>query len=95
MLGAELPALPEDVAKEVKAYFDNLTVWLEHVLESGAKARLVELGSSVETEAATLASLVYGAMLAARVYGNAALFKDVTQGAVERLFKPRKRARAV
>jgi TetR/AcrR family transcriptional repressor of nem operon len=94
MLGAELPSLPDEVAKEVKRYFDNLTAWVEHVLKSGAKNDLVKLGSSVQTEAATLVSLVYGAMLAARAYGNAALFKDVTDGAIERLAKPRKRARS-
>ncbi|MFP6562493.1 TetR/AcrR family transcriptional regulator [Paraburkholderia sp. B3] len=93
MLGAELPSLPEDVAQGVKAFFDSLTAWLEQVLESGVKSDLVKLDSSVYTEAATLVSLVYGAMLAARAYGSVALFKDVTGGAVERLVKPRKRAR--
>src|SRR5215469_1316072 len=93
MLGAELPALPEEVAQVVKAFFDNLTAWLEQVFESGVKNDLIKLDSSVQTEAATLVSLVYGAMLAARASGNVALFKDVTEGAVERLVKPRKRAR--
>jgi Transcriptional regulator len=37
MLGVELPSLPEEVASEVKPFFDNLTAWLEQVLESGAK----------------------------------------------------------
>jgi TetR/AcrR family transcriptional regulator, transcriptional repressor for nem operon len=100
MLGAELPALPEEVAKEVKVFFDNLTAWMEQVLASGLKNGLVKLASPVQTEAATLVSLVYGAMLAARAYGGVALFKDVTGSAVERLLeqpekaeqKPRKRA---
>ncbi len=94
MLGAELPSLPEEVAKEVKAFFDNLAGWLEQVLESGVKNDLVKLDSSVQTEAATLVSLVYGAMLAARAYGAVTLFKDVTDGAIERLVKPRKRTRS-
>jgi TetR/AcrR family transcriptional regulator, transcriptional repressor for nem operon len=94
MLGAELPALPEEVAQEVKTFFYNLTAWLEQVLESGVKNDLVKLAAPVQTEAATLVSLVYGAMLAARAYGNAALFKDVTDAAVERLVKPRKRSRS-
>lgn len=94
MLGAELPSLPEEVAQVVKAFFDNLTSWLEQVLESGVESDLIKLDSSVQTEAATLVSLVYGAMLAARAYGNVALFKDVTDGAVERLVKPRKRTRS-
>lgn len=97
MLGAELPSLPEEVANEVKPFFDNLTAWLEQVLESGAKNDLLKLDSPVRTEAATLVSVVYGAMLAARAYGaygNTALFKEVTDGAVERLVHPRKRTRS-
>ena len=93
-LGAELPSLPEDVADGVKAFFDNLTSWLEQVLESGVKGGLIKLDASVQSEAATLVSLVYGAMLAARAYANVALFKEVTEGAVERLVKPRKRTRS-
>lgn len=88
MLGAELPVLPEDVAQEVRAHFANLTVWLEGVLEAGVKSRQFKLTESVEDEAATLVSLVYGAMLAARAYGDAALFKTVTGQAMARLVKP-------
>jgi TetR/AcrR family transcriptional regulator, transcriptional repressor for nem operon len=88
MLGTELPTLPDEVAQEVKAFFDNLTAWVEHVLVSGTNGNLIKLDTSVQTEAATLVSLVYGAMLAARAYGNAELFKAVTEGAVERLVKP-------
>lgn len=94
MLGAELPSLPEEVAQGVKTFFDNLTSWLEQVLESGVKGGLIKLDSSVQSEASTLVSLVYGAMLAARAYANVALFKEVTEGAVERLVKPRKGARS-
>jgi TetR/AcrR family transcriptional regulator, transcriptional repressor for nem operon len=94
MLGAELPSLPEEVAQGVKAFFDNLTSWLEQVFEAGVKNGLLKLDSPVQTEAATLVSLVYGAMLGARAYGDVALFKSVTEGAVERLVKPRKRTRS-
>ncbi|KER72916.1 TetR family transcriptional regulator [Burkholderia cepacia] len=92
MLGAELPALPDDVARAVKAHFDDLAAWLVRVLEAGVKDGIVQPGVSVPTEAATFVSLVYGAMLAARAYGNAGMFRDVTGGAVERLAVPRKRA---
>lgn len=95
MLGAELPALPDEVAQEVRAHFEDLTAWLEPVLESAAKDKLIKLGAPVQTEAATFVSLVYGAMLAARAYGNAALFKEVTDSAIERLVKPGKRTRSV
>ncbi|MCA8272776.1 TetR/AcrR family transcriptional regulator [Burkholderia sp. AU30280] len=91
MLGAELPALPDEVARAVKAHFDDLAAWLVRVLEAGVKDGIVQPGVSVQTEAATFVSLVYGAMLAARAYGNAGMFRDVTGGAVERLAVPRKR----
>lgn len=94
MLGAELPSLPAEVAQGVKTFFDNLTSWLEQVLESGVKGGIIKLDSSVHAEAATLVSLVYGAMLAARAYANVELFKQVTEGAVERLAKPHKRTRS-
>ncbi|VWB07459.1 TetR family transcriptional regulator [Burkholderia lata] len=92
MLGAELPALPDEVARAVKAHFDDVAAWLVRVLEAGVKDGVVQPGVSVQTEAATFVSLVYGAMLAARAYGNAGMFRDVTGGAVERLAMPRKRA---
>ncbi|KVR63723.1 TetR family transcriptional regulator [Burkholderia cepacia] len=92
MLGAELPALPDEVARAVKAHFDDLAAWLVRVLEAGVKDGIVQPDVSVQTEAATFVALVYGAMLAARAYGNAGLFRDVTGGAVERLVVPRKRA---
>ncbi|VWD01045.1 TetR family transcriptional regulator [Burkholderia lata] len=92
MLGAELPALPDEVARAVKAHFDDIAAWLVRVLEAGVKDGVVQPGVSVQTEAATFVSLVYGAMLAARAFGNAGMFRDVTGGAVERLAVPRKRA---
>lgn len=92
MLGAELPALPDEVARAVKAHFDDLAAWLVRVLEAGVKDGIVQPDVSVQTEAATFVALVYGAMLAARAYGNTGMFRDVTGGAVERLAVPRKRA---
>ncbi|KUY68586.1 TetR family transcriptional regulator [Burkholderia cepacia] len=92
MLGAELPALPDEVARAVTAHFDDLAAWLVRVLEAGVKDGIVQPDVSVQTEAATFVALVYGAMLAARAYGNAGMFRDVTGGAVERLAVPRKRA---
>jgi len=94
MLGAELPALPDEVAREVRAYFAHLTAWLEPVLESAAKGKRIKLVASVQVEAATLVSLIYGAMLAARAYGGAALFKAVSDGAIDRLAAPRRSAKS-
>jgi TetR/AcrR family transcriptional regulator, transcriptional repressor for nem operon len=85
MLGAELPALPDDVALEVRAHFENIAKWLEHVLESGAQSGQFQLKGSAKSEAQTLVSIVYGAMLAARAYGHTELFIDVTNDAIARL----------
>jgi TetR/AcrR family transcriptional regulator, transcriptional repressor for nem operon len=93
-LGAELPALPDEVAQAVRAHFGDITAWLERALASGEKAGTITLTSSVQTEAATFVSLIYGAMLAARAYGNSAVFKTVADNALERLLKPRKRSRS-
>ncbi|QRN53345.1 TetR/AcrR family transcriptional regulator [Dyella caseinilytica] len=85
MLGAELPALPDDVAQEVRAYFVNFDQWLEDVLESGVKSKQLKLRSTVKSEAKTLVSLIYGAMLAARAFGDTAFFKDVADNAIAQL----------
>jgi TetR/AcrR family transcriptional regulator, transcriptional repressor for nem operon len=87
MLGAELPVLPEEVAQEVHGHFDNVAKWLENVLEAGAQSGQFQLNGSAKSEAAMLMSVVYGAMLTARIYGNAELFKRVTDDAVARLVR--------
>ncbi|GLQ48941.1 TetR/AcrR family transcriptional regulator [Dyella flava] len=88
MLGAELPALPDEVAQEVRAYFENFDKWLEEVLASGAKSKQLKLRGTAKSEAKLLVSLIYGAMLAARAYGNAELFKDVANDAIAQLSRP-------
>lgn len=54
---------------------------------------LIKLGAPAQTEAAMFVSIVYGAMLSARAFGNAGLFKEVTDYAVAKLVKPRKAPR--
>jgi TetR/AcrR family transcriptional regulator, transcriptional repressor for nem operon len=87
MLGAELPTLPEEVAQEVRAHFETVATWLEHVLDEGSQRHQLQLKESAKSEAATLVSLVYGAMLTARVYRDTAYFKHVTDDAVARLVR--------
>ena len=85
MLGAELSTLPDELAREVKGHFENVSRWLEGVLEAGVRSGQLTFSATVRSEAETLLSLVYGAMLTARAYGGAALFKSVSQQAVDRL----------
>lgn len=93
MLGTELPALPDDVAEEVKAHFSDLTAWLEYVLATGVKAKQFKLDADVPTEAITFLSTVYGAMLVTRVSGTPALFGVILENAVSKLTTTRKQAR--
>lgn len=87
MLGAELPTLPDEVAQEVRTHFEDVARWLEHVLASGAENHQLQLKGTAKAEAETFVSLVYGAMLAARAYGNTRLFREVTNDAIERLIR--------
>ncbi|HTV83923.1 MAG TPA: TetR/AcrR family transcriptional regulator [Dyella sp.] len=85
MLGAELPALPEDVAQEVSAYFRNFDKWLEDVLEEGAKSHQLHFKGTAKSETKMLISLIYGAMLAARAHGDPGLFKEVASNSIAQL----------
>jgi TetR/AcrR family transcriptional regulator, transcriptional repressor for nem operon len=88
MLGAELPTLPDEVASEVRAHFEEVETWLEAAIEAGVEAEQLQFKGTAKSEAATLVSLVYGAMLTARAHGTAALFSTVTHEAVARLVRP-------
>lgn len=88
MLGAELPTLPDEVASEVRAHFEDVEKWLENVLDAGIQANQLQFKGAAKSEASTLVSLVYGAMLTARAYGTAALFSDVMHDAIARLVRP-------
>jgi TetR/AcrR family transcriptional repressor of nem operon len=85
MLAAELPMIPEEIAQEVRRYFDDLTAWIAKVLESGVAQGKFRLRDSAHVEAQTLMSTVHGAMLTARVLGGAASFEAVSSVAIHRL----------
>ena len=85
MLGAEVPFLEADVAKAVGEYFASIVGWLENLLAEGAAAGSLHLSASAQDEAATLVSLVYGAVLVARASRNPAHYKQATRAAVARL----------
>lgn len=85
MLGAELPAIPREVADEVRGHFLDLTSWLADVLKEGAIGGTFSLRSDAESEAMALMAAVHGGMLAARVYGDPEAFATVVQQAVRQL----------
>jgi TetR/AcrR family transcriptional repressor of nem operon len=85
MLGAEAPFLDKDVAEAAGEYFASITSWLEELLTAGAACGEFHLRGPEQGEAATLVSLIYGALLVARATRNPAHFKQVTSAAVARL----------
>ena len=85
LLASELPALPPEVAIEVRAYFRFLSSWLTKVMERGAQLGTFKFAGSAELEAETFMATVHGAMLSARAYGNPALFGTILTPTVQRL----------
>ena len=85
MLASELPTLPADLAQEVRAHFRDLSNWLEVVMTRGAQLGRFQLQGSARQEAEAFMATVYGAMLAARAYGDAKVFSDIVASGLKRL----------
>ena len=85
MLAAELPAIPNEVADEVRGHFLELTAWLATALAKGATRGLFRLSGSPEAEAQTFMATVHGAMLSARAYGDPDAFGLIVQPVIARL----------
>ena len=90
MLASELPTLPDDLAGDVRAHFHDLSNWLEIVLTRGAQMGRYELRGSARQEAESFMAMVYGAMLAARAYGDPKVFGDIVASGLARLAPSRK-----
>ena len=85
LLASELPALPPEIAVEVRAYFRFLSSWLTKVMQRGAEQGVLKFAGSAELEAETFMATVHGAMLSARAYGNPATFDAILTPTVQRL----------
>lgn len=85
MLAAELPAIPVEVADEVRGHFSELGTWLTSVLTRGAAQKAFFLQATPEDEAKTFMATVHGAMLSARAYGDPAMFSRIVQPLLRRL----------
>lgn len=85
MLAAELPAIPGQVAEEVRGHFRDLAAWLASVLEKGAATGVFRLRAGPEPEAMALMATVHGAMLSARAYGDPAVFAAIVGASVGQL----------
>ncbi|UXN75308.1 TetR/AcrR family transcriptional regulator [Devosia sp. A8/3-2] len=85
LLASELPALPAEVAAEVRLHFETLSEWLTSAFERGAKSGIFQLQSAPRTEAEAFMAAVHGGMLSARVHGNPKLFGMITASVRARL----------
>lgn len=73
MFGAEIASLPEDIAAEVKRFFQRNIEWLEVVL-----SRLDADGSL----APFILAVLEGALIVARSLGRPKLFDEIVAGAI-------------
>lgn len=89
MLASELPTLPSDLASDVSEHFRDLSNWLEIVLTKGAQTGHFVLEGSARQEAEAFMAMVYGAMLAARAYGDPKVFSGIVATGLSRLTRNR------
>jgi len=85
MLASELLSLPTEVSDEVKLYFGDLAEWLVVTLEEGAANGQLRLPRGAAAEAESFMASAHGAMLSARVYGDADVFARIVGDAIDRL----------
>jgi TetR/AcrR family transcriptional regulator, transcriptional repressor for nem operon len=85
LLASELPVLPDEVVLEVRAYFRFLSEWLTTVFERGMQQGTIFLRHAPRVEAQAFMATVHGAMLSARVYGDAGMFGLIIDPQLERL----------
>lgn len=82
MLAAEIDTLPSTVTEEVRLLFSDSERWLSVVLADGRESRVLNFMGTPQELARFVVGAFEGAILLARVHGNAALLKTTT----DRLF---------
>lgn len=84
LLAGELPVLPDEVAVEVRSYFQFLSTWMTSVFERGAATGSIRLTYTPGMEAELLMATVHGAMLSARAYDDASIFGTILETQLHR-----------
>ncbi|RYD92959.1 MAG: TetR/AcrR family transcriptional regulator [Sphingobacteriales bacterium] len=87
LLASQMPALPEEVAAEVRAHFRALAAWLTRVLREGLEQGSLHMAHEPEVEAEVFVATVHGAMLSSRAHGNAEVFGMIAQPLVARFVR--------
>lgn len=85
LLAAELPAVPAEVADEVKGHFRDLHAWVASNMEEGKSKGAMQLSDTPSAEASMFMASIHGAMLAARAAGDALLFWEIAKLSTDRL----------
>lgn len=85
LLAAEIPAIPKEVADEVKAHFTDLHAWLRVTMEQGLAQGKMQLADTPSAEASMFMASIHGAMLSARATGNPLLFWEIARQSTSRL----------
>lgn len=85
MLAAETPALPTEVAQEVRLHFTGIATWLEQTMSAGAASGALHLQADAAAEAQAFMATVHGAMLSARAYNDPKLFEAIVRPLLARL----------
>jgi len=75
MLAAEYQTLPQPMTKTVVRFFDDNEVWLARVLEQGRGDHTLDYAGSTSETARMIVSVLEGAMLVARPYGDITRFQ--------------------
>ena len=87
LLASQMPALPEEVAVEVRGHFRALAAWLTGVLRDGLAQGSLHMAHDPEIEAEVFVATVHGAMLSSRAHGKAEVFGMIVQPLVERFVR--------
>lgn len=85
LLAAELPAVPVEVADEVKGHFKDLHAWVASTMEEGKSKGRIRLSDTPSAEASMFMASIHGAMLAARAAGDALMFWEIAKLSTDRL----------
>ena len=85
LLASELPALPKEVAVEVRAFFKFLSAWLTSVIKRGQQQGSLKISGLAQVEAEAFMATVHGAMLSARAYGQPSVFATILGPTLQRL----------
>ncbi|MBO9587948.1 TetR/AcrR family transcriptional regulator [Devosia sp.] len=87
LLASQMPALPAEVAAEVRAHFRALAAWVASVFRQGIEQGGLQMVHEPQIEAEVFVATVHGAMLSSRAHGDAAVFEMIVGPLVERFVR--------